>query len=176
MTSQLLQRLDLSKLYPPFRAKIEALAQALEARKDLYWAVSGLRSFDEQREVYAQGRTKPCSQCAANGITAVCKHIISKAMPGSSPHNYGIAVDFCHDASIDKPGLQPDWDAKNYKVLGEETIKVGLESGYFWQKFPDAPHIQLPISKYKITFMKLLSIYQQQNIAGVWQFLDQYKW
>jgi len=47
------------KVQPKFRAFMED-AQRLAAMKGLeYRAISGLRTFDEQAAIYAQGRTKP---------------------------------------------------------------------------------------------------------------------
>jgi len=42
--------------------------------------ISGLRSWAAQAALYAQGRTKPGK-------------IVTKARPGSSWHNYGLAID-----------------------------------------------------------------------------------
>ena len=41
-----------------------------------------MRTMDEQAKLYAQGRTLPGA-------------VVTRARPGQSPHNYGMAFDVC---------------------------------------------------------------------------------
>ncbi|MDW8258599.1 MAG: M15 family metallopeptidase [Gammaproteobacteria bacterium] len=61
-----------------------------------------LRSFEEQAREYAKGRTTPGLPCTHAGKTRVigtCEQhplglIVTKAKPGQSAHQYGLALDF----------------------------------------------------------------------------------
>jgi len=75
---------NLSGLNRKARAKFEdflARAQPILAKHGATAEVlSGLRSYQQQAALYAQGRTKPGK-------------IVTNARPGSSWHNYGLAID-----------------------------------------------------------------------------------
>jgi hypothetical protein len=69
----------------------------------------GFRSFEEQLALFAQGRTKP-------------GRIVTKAKPGESYHNYGLAFDWVpvKPTAKDPKLFSADWnDATAYKV-GEQ--------------------------------------------------------
>lgn len=96
----------------------------------------GLRTIEYQNGLYAQGRTKP-------------GRIVTNCRGGYSPHNYGVAFDFC----ILENG-KPDWNTRNKKwyLAGEIGEKIGLEWGGRWTKFIDLPHFQLKGLKYNNLF------------------------
>src|SRR5205085_7135862 len=98
-----------------------------------FYAISGFREAKEQEALYAIGRT-----------TQLNRKPVTNAKPYSSFHNFGLAIDFCRDADTTRDGLQPDWKFEDYKILAEEAVKVGLEPGYNWKKFPEGPHVQVP--------------------------------
>jgi peptidoglycan L-alanyl-D-glutamate endopeptidase CwlK len=167
MPNDYFKRIDTSKIYPKAMEKFKLLADSCNTNP--YYAISGFRSVDEQNELYAQGRTKPGA-------------IVTKAKGGQSNHNFGIAIDFCHDIDITREGLQPDWAPASYMVLAEEAKHLNLEPGYYWA-FKDTPHIQLPIGKYNIKGFSsdpkevtLLSIYNKGGLPAVWAYLDKFEW
>lgn len=86
----------------------------------------GLRTWQEQANLYAQGRT-------AHGV------IVTNAEPGYSWHNFGLAVDFV-------PMLlgQPLWETSQpqWKAIISLAPSCGLVSGSTWTHFPDFPHLQ----------------------------------
>lgn len=86
------------------------------------------RSLEEQAELYAQGRTKPGS-------------IVTMAKPGTSAHNYGLALDF-----VPLIGGKALWKAPAPEWLEAVEIaeKCGLESASTWVKFKEWPHLQIP--------------------------------
>lgn len=92
-----------------------------------------LRTFAEQNELYAQGRTKP-------------GHIVTKAKGGLSMHNYGLAIDIV--LIID--GKTASWDVKgdfdgDGKSDWMECVTIFKQYGWEWGgdwKFYDAPHFQ----------------------------------
>lgn len=86
---------------------------------------SGLRTYDEQNALYAQGRTKP-------------GRIVTNARGGYSNHNFGIAF----DVTIFN-GRNPVWESPQYKIVGAIGKRLGLEWGGDWRGFNDEPHFQL---------------------------------
>jgi peptidoglycan L-alanyl-D-glutamate endopeptidase CwlK len=84
----------------------------------------GLRTFEEQAALYAQGRTAPGK-------------VVTNARPGDSLHNYGRAFDI----AFRKPDGSVTWDGPWSKVgaIGES---LGLTWGGRWRSFPDRPHFQ----------------------------------
>lgn len=93
------------------------------------WTItSGRRSMEQQRSLYAQGRT------AAGPI-------VTKAPPGSSPHNYGLAADL---APIKEGKIW--WEAPKsvWKTMGDEAKKLGLVWGGDFKSILDMPHVEHP--------------------------------
>jgi len=95
--------------------------QGLEAR-----IISGLRTYEEQDALYAQGRTKPGKQ-------------VTKARGGFSNHNFGTAFDI---GIFRMTHYLPEHPA--YKSLGPLGESCGLEWGGRWKSPVDFPHYQLP--------------------------------
>lgn len=94
--------------------------------------ICGTRTFAEQSALYAQGRTKPGP-------------IVTRAKPGWSVHNYGMAIDFVVFESINTEGGtgQPLWGDPRMTHAGRIAIDMGLDWGGAWTTFKDVPHIQL---------------------------------
>lgn len=91
--------------------------------------LAGMRSYAQQNALYAQGRSGG----------AVMGKVITKARGGQSYHNFGLAWDiglFCGGVYVTAPGP--------YRKVAEVGQGLGLDCGAFWEKFPDAPHYQLP--------------------------------
>lgn len=119
---------DLAKIHPALGARVPTLLRNCLSRGAEYRVTCGLRTTKEQDALYAQGRTTPGK-------------IVTNAKGGQSHHNYGCAVDFVriiHDSA--------SWAKDSYKILADEARKLGLESGYYWTSFSDAPHVQLPFA------------------------------
>lgn len=164
--AELFKRVDITKLEPHFLAKCIQLVKNCAARGKMYYATSGIRSWKESQDLYNKGRNE-------KGEVVDPKLVVTRALPGMSYHNYGIACDFCLDKDLDKAGLQPDWDLKSYKILGEEAVRLGLEAGVFWKGFVDAPHIQLPLNLLGISGISVLrSLYLKRGEAGIKEFLS----
>jgi hypothetical protein len=90
---------------------------------------SGNRSWAEQNELYAQGRTKPGPR-------------VTNARGGSSNHNYGIAV----DVTIFR-GAEPVWESPHYAKLGAIGQRLGLDWGGAWQSIKDEPHFEIKVGR-----------------------------
>jgi peptidoglycan L-alanyl-D-glutamate endopeptidase CwlK len=116
-------------LEPTFRNTIGQLIMAAEIATGLDWIVTSCRrTMAEQQKIYDQGRT-------------TSGPIITKAKPGYSSHNFGLGADLApmKDGKI-------WWKAPDsvWKAMADEAVKLGLEAGYFWKSFHDAPHVQDP--------------------------------
>lgn len=117
-----------------FRAFV-AEAQALAAQRGLdYKVICGLRSWEEQERIYAQGRTAPGK-------------IVTKARPGSSMHNFGLAIDmgvFRGKDYLDE--TEPKTADAFHREAGKLAEKHGLRWGGFFKTIYDAPHYELAVS------------------------------
>lgn len=114
-----------------------------------------LRSFKEQDELYAVGRTKPGKK-------------VTNAKAGQSIHNYGLAVDICLiiDDKTASWDTAKDWD--NDKIADwYECVKIfakyGWEWGGNWKTFKDLPHfekksIKTKTSEIKMTWRNLIKL------------------
>lgn len=88
--------------------------------------ICGTRSYQEQDELYAHGRTTPGSK-------------VTNARAGYSWHNFGVGWDF---AVFDDKG-DPQWESPFMEKCGMIAESMGLEWGGSWKAFQDTPHIQL---------------------------------
>ena len=108
------------------------LSQGLSVR-----ILSGTRTFDEQNELYAQGRTSPGD-------------VVTNARAGYSNHNFGIAWDVgifnekgeYIDDLIDKKMMTSKAVDAEYKKVGAYGKARGLFWGGEWTQ-PDYPHFQM---------------------------------
>lgn len=98
--------------------------------------LSGTRTYAEQAAIYAQGRTKPGS-------------IVTKAGPGQSNHNFGIAFDVgIFDGKTYFTGRNAT-EEKAYTDLRAFTKKATpeLDWGGDWKSIKDKPHYELRTGK-----------------------------
>lgn len=136
-----LDRIEL--LHPSVREEareiFQKINQALSGKASCRFTQT-LRTFKEQDDLYAKGRTKLFS--ATNKRIG----IVTKAKGGQSYHNYGLAIDFC--LVID--GKLASWDYKkdfdNDKTADwMEVVNIFKSYGWEWGgdwKFIDRPHFQ----------------------------------
>ena len=134
-------RIDTTKLCPWFYTKLKLVVGACVARGYEFWAISGLREYDEQMKLYGQGR----EFIDGKWVVIDKSKVVTNALPWTSFHFFGLAVDFCLDKDKERAGLQPDYDVEKYKILQEELHKVGLISGLDFKSFPEGAHAQTPI-------------------------------
>lgn len=138
----------LQQTHPALASAVRAMIADLSAKGLVVEIVQGLRTFAEQDELYAKGRTKP-------------GQIVTQARGGESNHNYGLAVDLC-PFTDDKP----DWNApmSAWAAIGAAAEKHGLEWGGQWKKFIDKPHVQLPA----MTVKECVRCYADGGLNAVW--------
>ncbi len=158
MNSDLLKRIDTTKLYPPFLASLTALLVDAFQLGVSFWCVSGYRSFEEQTVLYNQGRT-------------TSGQIVTAADAGQSSHNYGLAADVCRDEFIDRAGLQPDYMPDHYEALRTLAPKYNLVWGGTWAK-KDRPHLQWPGYVTAKELEPLKTQYELGGLVSVFTFID----
>ncbi|BAZ32086.1 peptidoglycan L-alanyl-D-glutamate endopeptidase CwlK [Cylindrospermum sp. NIES-4074] len=138
----------IAKLHPGLQAKVQTLIENAHKKGLNVWIVQGLRTIEEQNELYAQGRTK-----GEKGKT------VTNARGGKSYHNYGLAVDVVFH------GSQPYGEGNDWKALGEAGKEAGLEWGGDWKSFKDRPHFQMPGLK----ISQLQAWYASGGMKNVWK-------
>lgn len=122
------------EVQPLARALIEqAVAKGINAK-----VISGTRTYAEQNELYAQGRTKP-------------GQIVTKARGGYSWHNFGLAFDIGIFSKDDKTYYG---ESNSYAECGRIGKELGLQWGGDWEDFQDEPHFQFNPKSYTLAQMR----------------------
>jgi hypothetical protein len=122
-----MKRID--TLEPDFKPIVQELLTKVEAATNRKWGISDARrTMAEQRNIYAQGRTKPGK-------------VVSNAKPGQSAHNFGYAVDVWPMKEDDF-----DWGANGslFKTMADIAVSLGLTAGFYFKSIHDAPHVESP--------------------------------
>jgi peptidoglycan LD-endopeptidase CwlK len=159
-----LQRIQL--LHPRLRAEVEhiyksQIVPALSGRAICRFAFT-LRTFQEQNELFAQGRTKLFDNKGKR------IGIVTKAKGGQSLHNFGLALDIV----LIVDGKTASWDTVSDFDADKtsdwmEVIKIFKANGWEWGgdwKFKDAPHVQ---KTFGFTWQQLLAKHNAKDfIAG----------
>jgi peptidoglycan LD-endopeptidase CwlK len=91
--------------------------------------VQTLRTFEEQDLLYQKGRTRPGPK-------------VTNAKPGSSYHQWGLAIDFCNQVN-GKLVWKVD---KNWMIVVECFKKYGFKWGGDFKSIPDPPHFEKTFS------------------------------
>lgn len=140
----------LSQVHPELARRVRSVISELNGQGVNVQVVQGLRTFDEQDALYAQGRTQPGK-------------IVTNAKGGYSNHNFGLAVDLCPFLSDGKPL----WNAPDatWKFIGKAAERQGLEWGGRWKTFVDRPHVQLP----GLSVSDCRALYRQGGLPLVWE-------
>jgi len=110
----------------------------------------GLRTWEEQDELYAQGRSKPGK-------------VVTNAKGGQSWHNFGLAFDIVVLDSVGKA----EWDTSHHgwKEAARIGKSLGLEWGGDWTSFKDLPHFQLVNG---LTLAKCRQLFPQ-GLETIWE-------
>lgn len=148
------------KLHPKIILEVVNLIE--EAEKKLpdtaIRIVQGLRTFEEQNHLYAQGRTIPGNR-------------VTNSKGGQSYHNYGLAIDFVLLYDKDKNGSYEtlSWDTiKDFDKDGEsdwmEVVNLFEDAGYTWggrfQSIKDNPHLE---KTFGYNWKQLLKMYEEKQ-------------
>jgi RHS repeat-associated protein len=118
-------------------AKELVLRSSFELNLDII-VTQGLRTYEEQNNLYAQGRTQ--EQLNREGLDNVVArpnaNRVTNARAGQSLHNYGVAFDI---VPLLNNGL-PDWNSDRWAEIGLLGERIGLSWGGNWASFQDRPH------------------------------------
>jgi peptidoglycan hydrolase-like protein with peptidoglycan-binding domain len=141
----------LSHVHPVLAIRGRSLLELCAYENIAVLITQGLRTWEEQDALYAQGRT-----AGTKG------KIVTKAKGGSSFHNFGLAFDIVVLDSLGKA----DWDASHpsWKRAAEIGKSVGLEWGGDWKSFKDIPHFQY-IGE--LTTARCRELYQE-SLQALW--------
>jgi peptidoglycan L-alanyl-D-glutamate endopeptidase CwlK len=148
-------------LHPSIRTEVTELIDKIEAAMPVSMkirVVQGLRTIEEQNNLYAQGRTIPGP-------------VVTKARGGKSYHNYGLAIDFCIMYDKDNNGSfeSLSWDIfydhdKNGKRDWLQVVDVFKQMGYKyggdWISIKDYPHLE---KSFGYTVSQLFEKYRKKD-------------
>ena len=123
----------LQQVHPKLAALVRQMADQLAQSGVSIRVTQGLRSWNEQLALWLKGRD-------AQGNIVDPKKVVTKAAPGHSWHNFGLAVDVAPFTDN-----TPDWNLEHpaWKKIVAVGESLGLTSGSEWRTFPDWPHFQL---------------------------------
>jgi predicted chitinase len=127
--------------HPKIRAKI--IEFVIRAEKEIGTRIritSTLRTFPEQQKLYDQGRGDDPGK------------VVTNAKPGSSAHNYGLAIDILDCGKSGKEGL---WNSPNEAQIVSLAKSIGFSWGGDWTSFTDKPHFDILFGR-KISELKKL--------------------
>lgn len=154
--------------HPKIREELKQIyteiCQALQGRAICRFAYV-IRTFDEQKALYAQGRTKMFD---ANGKRL---GIVTNAAAGWSLHNYGLAADIVLLVDADNNGTfeSASWDTvkdfdKDNKADWMEIVSIFKRYGWTWggdfKSIKDKPHFEKPLG---YTIKQLLAKYNAKD-------------
>jgi len=130
-------------LHPKVKGDFQAFIEEIEQQFDLtIRVISAYRSMEEQEAIYAQGRTKP-------------GEIVSNAPPGSSYHNWGMAVDI---APLGVSGeINYNYDQSKWQNIASQW---NITWGGAWKgSFQDKDHWEEKLANWR----DLLTLYHQSK-------------
>ena len=124
----------LAGVHPALASKVRAIQMAMTGLGFPMIVTDGVRTTDEQKKLYAQGRTTPGKIVTnADGVKDTSNHQLKA-------DGCGHAVDMTF---LDRNG-RPTWDESYpWRLFGEMAKALKLSWGGDWTT-PDKPHIEMP--------------------------------
>ena len=114
-------------LEPGFREVVADLLVRAEKETGVKWVItSGRRTMSEQQKLYDQGRKTQGP-------------VVTKAAPGSSAHNFGLAADL---APMRGDGIWWSAPRQIWDKMGAIAEALGLTWGGHFKSFLDLPHTE----------------------------------
>jgi len=125
---------SLNALHPDIRPLAEEFERECKSNGVDFIFTCTHRTYEEQDELFAQGRTKPGK-------------IVTNAKAGESKHNFyldGIPASKAFDVVPMRNG-KPVWDAEDpvWQTIGEIGEACGLKWAGRWKKFKEYPHFEI---------------------------------
>jgi peptidoglycan LD-endopeptidase CwlK len=115
---------NLEDLHPFVMERARQLVKVAQVDGIELLITSTLRSFQEQAELFAIGRTKPGNK-------------VTNAKPGESWHNFGLAFDV-----VPLVNGKAVWDSPFWNRIGQFGKQLELIWGGNFQSFKDKPHFE----------------------------------
>lgn len=142
----------IAQLHPKVRKDFQDFIEECESVFNVtIRVVSAIRTMEEQEKIYAQGRTAPGP-------------IVTKAPPGSSYHNWGLAVDIAP--------LLPSGEV-DYKYDQGRWVNIASQFnitwGGSWTGFKDLDHWE---NKLGHNWRDLLDMYNQKKFIPGTEYVD----
>ena len=132
-------------LHPAIREKVRQFINAAEAAGINLLITSGFRSWENQNELYAQGRTK-------------AGKIVTNAKGGQSFHNYGLAIDV-----VPLVNGAADWNTNRWNEIAAIAKKYGFTWGGDFTNIVDKPHFQYSAG---LTLAQLQAKFNTGQLSG----------
>ncbi len=141
-------------LTPETRLMARVFVNAVEKETGIVLrVVQANRTYQEQQSLYAQGRTAPGPR-------------VTKAPPGRSYHNFGLAI----DVHAMFPDGQMDWNASQLSGGQDEIADfarpLGFSAGIDWTTNQDRPHFANETGVGNIPDPRLRTSWCQRNVNG----------
>jgi peptidoglycan L-alanyl-D-glutamate endopeptidase CwlK len=114
----------LEDLHPLMVEKAHRMIELARADGIEILVTSTLRTFEEQADLFAIGRTKPGK-------------IVTEAKAGESWHNFGLAFDI-----VPLVNGKAIWDSPFWSRIGELGKQLDLIWGGNFKRFKDKPHFE----------------------------------
>lgn len=156
----------LSHVYPNLRIRVIQVYNAVYESLGLHMrATSGMRSIEEQKKLWKIGRDE-----SGNEIEG--EQVVTRARPGNSFHNYGLAVDSCFrgkDPYFEYLQLK---NTEEFNKIWDTFGRLCKASGLVWGgdfKMKDRPHVELT---YGLSLGQIKLLYNQMGIDAVWTKID----
>jgi peptidoglycan LD-endopeptidase CwlK len=160
-----------TNLHPAFRQRLAMLADRLTARGMKALITDGVRTFEEQDDLFKKGRRNVPGES-----------IVTNAKGGESNHNYGLAVDM-YPVLPDATGREsvftsiPNHSSVEFaraftgiqNAIGDEAEQLGLFWGARFSGIADTPHIQL-LAEHDLGARECLQIFRSNGnqLQAVW--------
>ena len=112
-------------LHPAMKPLAVKLLQEAKKRGINLRITAGMRTPEEQEELFAQGRTKPGAK-------------VTNAKAWQSYHNFGLAIDVVPINAIN----QAEWKSTKWNEIGEIGKSIGLRWGGDFKSIKDRPHFE----------------------------------
>ena len=146
-TWDLASQKNIDSLHPQIKQSVVNFINEAEKNGYKLRVTSGLRTYDEQKKLYAQGRidkTKPK---------------VTNAKEGESFHNFGLAIDV-----VPIVNGKADWNSKEWNYIAAIGKRFGFSWGGDWNGFKDKPHFEM---NFKNTLANLRKKYEDgDNVNG----------
>ena len=121
----------IESLHPSIIGKVKEFI--IRAEKELgikLRITAALRTWKEQSDLYAKGRTAPGK-------------IVTWAKAGQSYHNYGLAIDV-----VEIKDGKALWNNPNWEKIGKLGESIGFTWGGRWTGKTDKPHFEMNFGKH----------------------------